>query len=231
MIFSQSTALDLAKKIAALYDRRLVANINCAATDTQVLLFSQKDRIEIIFPGTASAQDVITDLRAAKLRWGHGAAHAGFSRAWLSVRKAVTDAIPSDTPVVIAGHSLGGALAMLAADSLPGYNVLAVFTFGQPRVFNGPAARDCNRRLANRTFRIVNHGDPIPRIPWMFGTYRHAGTEVQLTDAGIVVDPSLWSKAQERISEIATGAPGLSRGLALFNHHRIQAYIERLERV
>jgi hypothetical protein len=64
----------------------------------------------------------------------------------------------------------------------------------------------------------------------MFGTYRHAGTEVRLAEESIEVAPSLWSKAQERLAEIVDAPPSQVRGLAIFNHHRIQAYIERLAR-
>lgn len=72
-------------------------------------------------------------------------------------------------PVWITGHSLGGALATMAAARLIGDGVLepeeiaGVYTFGQPRV--GDAAFAHDYALAGRHFRVVHDNDVVTRVP------------------------------------------------------------------
>ncbi|KAF8032699.1 hypothetical protein BT93_D1581 [Corymbia citriodora subsp. variegata] len=109
--------------------------------------------------------------------------------------------------ITITGHSLGAALALLAADELTTRIAelpsLAVFSFGGPRVGNSAFA---DRILAKnvKVLRIVNDQDVITRVPGMFlsedlerklkevvdgmlengqmpwDSYSHAGTELRL---------------------------------------------------
>jgi hypothetical protein len=55
--------------------------------------------------------------------------------------------------------------------------VARVYTFGQPRVGNSAYRDGYNADLRDRTFRIVHADDIVPRIPWLLGSYRHAGHE------------------------------------------------------
>ncbi|KAF8380588.1 hypothetical protein HHK36_028076 [Tetracentron sinense] len=73
--------------------------------------------------------------------------------------------------ITVTGHSLGAALALLAADELstnvPEVPPIAVFSFGGPRVGNRGFA---NRLTSNgvKVLRIVNSQDVITRVPGMF---------------------------------------------------------------
>ncbi|CAJ1390288.1 unnamed protein product [Effrenium voratum] len=70
--------------------------------------------------------------------------------------------------VRLAGHSLGGALATLAAVHLAEeFNVEVVVTFGSPRVGAEDDFRELYARLglARRTARFCNAGDPVCRVP------------------------------------------------------------------
>ena len=68
--------------------------------------------------------------------------------------------------VWIVGHSLGGAMATMAAAWLstqPDYAVQGVFTMGAPSV-GSPGFRDeYNARLGSRHYRIINQEDPVSR--------------------------------------------------------------------
>lgn len=233
MSFDRTLALNLAEKISALGTGRLQPTINIGGTDTQARVELHGDRAIILFPGTASLRDLLTDLKAPKKRHGAGRVHMGFLEAFLSVAPRISEVIENRS-VCVAGHSLGGALAMLTADWLSP-RVWACYTFGQPRVFNGPAARDYNARLHDRTWRLVNEGDPITHIPWLLGTYRHAGTKVFLPREGALeIDPSLLSTAQALFREARAAEDDIARtgtkGFALRADHPIAAYIERLKR-
>ena len=99
-------------------------------------------------------------------------------------------------PLVVTGHSLGGALAVLAADILnaQGFLIHSVYTFGQPRVGDATFAARYNMTLGQRTFRIVNSNDLVPRLPgWLMG-YRHCGQHFFITAAGaLIFNPSLFT--------------------------------------
>jgi triacylglycerol lipase len=69
----------------------------------------------------------------------------------------------------ITGHSLGGALALLAAwlftrKTLPPHQV---YTFGAPMVGNQAVADAYARELSGKIFRYVNTPDPVPLLPMM----------------------------------------------------------------
>ena len=98
-----------------------------------------------------SCRDVMTDLNAVLTSYAgcaFGAAvcsvHAGFlaqynalaSQLDAALRALIPAAERATTPVVVTGHSLGGAMATLAAYevALAGYYVRGVYTFGSPRV-------------------------------------------------------------------------------------------------
>ncbi|AZF42002.1 Lipase family protein [Pseudomonas sp. R1-43-08] len=72
--------------------------------------------------------------------------------------------------MVICGHSLGGAIALLLAEGLrripdANYNIL-LYTYGAPRAADSEFTAGA-RALVHH--RIVNHNDPVPSVPapWM----------------------------------------------------------------
>lgn len=81
----------------------------------------------------------------------------------------ISDAIrelPADTPLYITGHSLGGALATLAAYKMLVYrDVAALYTFGSPRTAQTELAATIDQALRGRSFRVVNSNDVVPRLP------------------------------------------------------------------
>jgi pimeloyl-ACP methyl ester carboxylesterase len=94
-----------------------------------------------------------------------GRVHHGFSTAlkhtWAKVERLV-EAIEGK-PLFLTGHSMGGALAVLAACRLAklGLPPVATYTFGSPRV--GDRAFCAGYRLP--TYRVVNGLDLVPEMP------------------------------------------------------------------
>lgn len=127
-----------------------------------------------VFRGTDDLDDLRKDLDAKLVPAEHGRVHRGFRDALELVWDTLEPRLCGRAPL-LAGHSLGGALAVLAAARLP--RVRAVYTFGAPRV--GDAAfRDA---LDLPLHRVVNNNDLVPRLPPL--PYRHAGALWYL-DAG-----------------------------------------------
>jgi len=121
-----------------------------------------------------------TDFAAA----GVGARfHRGFMQAladvWDPLLADVDAAMQEkERPLWITGHSLGGALALLAAWRFQRQfiSVYRVYTFGSPMFGNAQAAKAFENEFAGRIFRYADEPDPVPLLPTfslMANTYTH----------------------------------------------------------
>lgn len=126
------------------------------------------------------ANDLLANLHVTLAAWGGALVHRGFlgelDKVWGAGIEADL-ARARDLPLWITGHSLGGAMATLAA-----LRVLceAVVTFGEPRV-----GRQLDRALPpGRHTRYVNGNDPVPAVPpgWWPFRYETHGAVVRLRD-------------------------------------------------
>jgi hypothetical protein len=133
-----------------------------------------------------------TDLAAA----GAGARfHQGFVRAigdiWEPFLAAIEEErTKSDRPIWLTGHSLGGALALLAAWLLRRkfIPVHQVYTFGGPMIGNDEVVQAFAREFPDKIFRYVNRPDPVPKLPTISliaNHYGHCGAETLLGAAAV----------------------------------------------
>jgi hypothetical protein len=133
----------------------------------------------LVFRGTSHFRNWVTNLHAMPASWRPGGkVHQGFSRALSRAWKPVSDALDTVSgPLLYAGHSLGGALAILAASQRPPG---AVYTFGSPRVGDRNFAETL---VAVEIHRVVNQHDLVPSLPPEGGAlgFRHVGTALHLT--------------------------------------------------
>jgi len=99
--------------------------------------------------------------------------HSGFWETYSSVRaqslKAANDLlkVKPNAPVVVTGHSLGGALATLfAGDFAQTYNNIVLWTFGSPRVGDTTFANAIiNNNNIKEKWRVVHNRDIVPHVP------------------------------------------------------------------
>lgn len=118
------------------------------------------------FRGTDAADpsDLTDDADALPETWiGRGKVHSGFYRALAEVWDQIKAALPevSGSKVLFTGHSLGAAMATLAASLQP---PASLYTFGSPRVGNEDfVAAIEGSGLDNR--RYVDCCDLVARVP------------------------------------------------------------------
>ena len=141
----------------------------------------------VAFRGTAGLRDVVTDLMAWRVRWGPGGrVHAGFSAALRRIwpRLVLSLGGHDDGRVLYTGHSLGAALATLAATLIPPH---ALITFGSPRV--GDAA--FRALLANvDVTRLTGCTDVVCAVPPGWLGFEHVGAMTYVDRHGhLHVDP------------------------------------------
>ncbi|WP_165220558.1 lipase family protein [Aquisphaera insulae] len=182
-----------------------------------------------------------TDFAAA----GVGARfHRGFMGAlaeiWDPLLAAVQGAVDAkERPLWVTGHSLGGALALMAAWRLERsfLSVHEVVTFGAPMIGNPAASKAFEDQFAGRIFRYVNLEDPVPLLPsvsLIANAYSHCQTEVELKamaaaaaaietlkqSAGSAVDGLLQATQVDRVWEAVVGR---------ISAHMIGHYQERVK--
>jgi pimeloyl-ACP methyl ester carboxylesterase len=138
----------------------------------------------LVFEGTNSAEDWRVNFNVLAAPHPLGRVHRGFWSAFTALRPAMLKAFSmrraqrigvTRPKLWIAGHSLGGALAILASVDLAQdsrFRIQGTVTFGQPMLFNAAAAAQFDRRFSKSTLRVINGSDPVSRIPPMF---RHCG--------------------------------------------------------
>jgi triacylglycerol lipase len=165
--------------------------------DTTGLLGERNDAIVLVFAGTDVGvwQTVATDGEV--FRSPDTDTHVGFQTALNAaqdtIRQASDKSKQTGKPLWIAGHSLGAALAALAAQfavSL-GHAANAVYLFGMPRAGGArfQAAYNGNAKLGPVSYRFVHGHDVVARVPPSANGYRHIGRVLQCEN-GDKFDPT-----------------------------------------
>ena len=150
-----------------------------AGTQGYVAFDANRTRIIVAYRGSHDLANTLQDMEFWMTRPGFGPAQAmvdhGFYGAYLSLRNATAVAIgdaraacPS-CEMLFTGHSLGGAMATLAAaEHADGAAPVQLFTFGSPRVGDSAFVRWATARLAQHNvtaYRMRRVRDIVPAIP------------------------------------------------------------------
>lgn len=141
--------------------------------ETQAFLVKQDAKDEkssgivvLSFRGTQlNLQDWKTDLDG-KIQEIEGIRiHKGFWHAFLVIEEQVTQSLKplldAGYVLYITGHSLGGALALIATNRIGNDSTGACYTFGSPRI----AAYGFDQKIKTPIYRVVNSNDIVPNSP------------------------------------------------------------------
>ncbi|KAL8754080.1 MAG: hypothetical protein Q9184_005230 [Pyrenodesmia sp. 2 TL-2023] len=120
--------------------------------------------------------------------------HRGFKNSWGEIKTAVVDnmrkatELHPDYRIVVTGHSLGGAVATLAAGDLRRVDdhfraATELYTFGSPRVSNDDAATWLSEQ-SHLSWRITYQDDLVPRLPPRLLGYHHTLPEYWISSHG-----------------------------------------------
>lgn len=160
-------------------------------TDTQAFVAGNGAQLIVCFRGTSSGTDALVDARFLKTDafGGRGRVHRGFQGAldsvWNRLQTTVAPLLPS-RKLFFCGHSLGAALAQLAAHrfALGAHPVAGVYVYGSPRVGNRDYMNAYNELLEEKTFLHINNKDIVAQIPPRVLGFNHLGGSPRQFDKG-----------------------------------------------
>jgi hypothetical protein len=168
--------------------------------DVAAFVATSPDYNLLAFRGTKVPKDWMEDLYCTPVRfeWIFNAApaigeiHAGFGHALADCLAEITATVAvrdQRKPLLITGHSLGGALAALAGACFAVTGaairpVSGIYTFGQPRIGLHDFCNSYDRILERKLVRFVNKQDLVPRIPFRGWDYSDEGTMIHFDSTG-----------------------------------------------
>ena len=161
------------------------------AEDTEVGIAVTEDAVYIAFRG--SEEDSVDDWQnnfqtdTYEIESGDWMVnlHSGFWDAWEAVAWPVKTTVRNNPgkKIYLMGHSLGGALAQIAAFALErdGEEVDAVFTFGSPRVgLSDWTSFAESTGLSDKIINVIDPSDPVPFLPTESMGYYRTGRMIKL---------------------------------------------------
>ena len=194
----------------------------------QAYLIQNRECRILTFRGTQVSQpsDVIADVRAVRRQEPMGNVHRGFrgelDKIWHDILHELEQ---GSLPLYITGHSLGAAMATLAASRLAPNKVQALVTFGSPRVGN-------RRFVANLFvdhYRVINNNDAVTKVPlWIMG-YRHHGRPVYLNYHGDIRDLTVWQRVKDMLRSRRRAMAKWQFFKGVYDH-LMAHYIEKLQK-
>lgn len=199
----------------------------------QASLAVESEHIVLAFRGSDTDKEWIEALVFGQIELEVGLAHKGLYSAldaiWKPILAALYDAGADQRTLWLTGHSLGGALATIAAQRLDaeGFEPHMVCTFGAPPVLDAEAAEAFRVPL----YRFVNSEDIVPHILWTspFKRYAHPGEEVFLVPSGRMAAPRYSRRLARRIDRAHT--IGEIHASGPIHDHAMENYIEKLRRL
>ena len=203
---------------------RLVDEIHEPSGDGTYVFLAEGERTAVLaFRGTQpdDPTDIFDDARFLPVEWAAGGnVHAGFADALQRVWRDVQQLLGKTTrPVIVTGHSLGAALATLAA-SLVAPRLLV--TFGSPRVGDAAFCESLSRTVEAK--RYVDCCDIVCQIPPPL-PYQHVGSLHYIDrDGEVQLDPPEWVMAGDQLAGHAdyvrnyVWRPGTNASRSLADH-------------
>jgi len=205
---------------------------NDRKTGTQALFVGKKGWVVLAFRGTevGSMKDIVTDVRFTEIQDSKGGGHTGFRRQvtklerngffnqFAEFRRQVKGSGP-EPKLFVTGHSLGAALATLAAERIADFHQL--MTFASPLAYNETSAVAFNAKFRAKTIRFVNYKDGVTR----YGDRKllmHVGQYFHFDGKGVLFKGTRQHYVDYSVRESVNGQ--------LLKDHSMKAYLQNLQR-
>ena len=194
----------------------------------QGYLLKGADSHVLSFRGTEVTEksDVLADLKAGKnLEASGGKVHVGFKDELNKLWPAITVSLANIDALYVTGHSLGAAMATIAASRIQ-TKVIALVTFGSPRAGN----QEFVNSLSVTHYRVQNNCDDVTKVPFLLMGFAHHGTHKYMNFDGEFRDLTAWQQIKDMVrSRLKARAKG-QKFIGVFDH-MMENYIAKLAKL
>jgi hypothetical protein len=215
------------------YDELVLVDLKATENRYMIGTLNAERRQDVYIRGTATMKNVFSDL-AYRPHFNETLGvnlHTGFERMALGVYHDILPRLKPDYDLVLFGHSLGAAEAVILAMLLDRehWKVRQVYASGQPRVTDADGEKKFDYLPI---LRIVNEDDPVPFLPpraivSASSPYTHLGNAVVMLDGPYYCllgeDTSDEALASDFWRTLSQEGP-----VAQVEEHFIAAYLARL---
>ncbi|MEH6627013.1 MAG: lipase family protein [Motiliproteus sp.] len=202
----------------------------------QGALIEHKDYLCMVFRGTDEAADWLDNINAFSTDELFGKFHRGFWNSLADIWEPIYQdycrlKAANKRPLFFTGHSLGGAMASIAAARFiqQDWPFTAAYTFGQPRAMAREAARIFNAEAAQRYHRFQNNNDLVTRIPSRLMGYSHVGSYLYISEEKTIhADPGFWFRFLDSIDGAVESV--MESGIDAIEDHSMDRYLAAVKR-
>ena len=202
----------------------------------QAALIEHEDFLCMAFRGTNELADWLDNINAFSTKELFGEFHRGFWNSVEDVWKPINDKFrylqqQKKRPLFITGHSLGGAMATIAAAKLIHEDkpFTSVYTFGQPRALKRDTSLIFNSECRSRFFRFHNNNDIVTRVPARLMGYSHVGSYLYISEEKeIHREVGFWFKFLDYVDGALSALK--EKGIDAIEDHDMNNYLEAVEK-
>jgi triacylglycerol lipase len=181
-------------------------------------------KVFVVFRGTESVEDWLSDLTFTQVDHPWGCVEKGFYALYRQCAGPIHAAVagPNDG-LIVTGHSLGGALAVLACADLAETGAPSLYSFAGPRVGDIAFAGKFNAKLPLRAWRVVNSEDLVATLPL-------ASPILYDDQSAMKLGSIIMGARQMNYQHVGESVNFTVNKGSISDNHKMETYIEALQR-
>jgi len=216
-------------------DDKFISVFGTDKNSAQAALIEHEDYICLAFRGTDEVADWLDNINAFSTKKLFGEFHRGFWKSVEDVWQPLMERLEvcqvnKKRPVFFTGHSLGGAMATIAAARFIQQDrpFTSVYTFGQPRALTRDTARIFNIECKDRYFRFHNNNDIVTRVPARLMGYSHIGSYLYISqEQELHRESGFWFRFVDYVDGALSAIK--EKGIDAVEDHDVGKYLSAVE--